>query len=120
MNIPAGDRIANPKELVSAIWIIHLVLGGTCQQGRLINLAQVYRSRFKIKVKIIRRQSAIIGVTTSGGYGHVVRKSLAFAYVNSGYESAGTTFDVRILGQRRKATVLAEAAWDPANERLKD
>jgi len=63
---------------------------------------------------------AIIGVTTSGGYGHVVRKSLAFAYVNSGYESAGTTFDVRILGERRKATVLAEAAWDPANERLKD
>jgi dimethylglycine dehydrogenase len=63
---------------------------------------------------------AIIGVTTSGGYGHVVRKSLAFAYVNSGYESAGTTFDVRILGQRRKATVLAEAAWDPTNERLKD
>ena len=63
---------------------------------------------------------AIIGVTTSGGYGHVVRKSLAFAYVNSGYESAGTTFDVRILGERRKATVLAEAAWDPTNERLKD
>ena len=63
---------------------------------------------------------AIIGVTTSGGYGHAVQKSLAFAYVNSGYESAGTTFDVRILGQRRKATVLAEAAWDPTNERLKD
>ena len=62
----------------------------------------------------------IIGVTTSGGYGHAVQKSLAFAYVNSGYESAGTTFDVRILGERRKATVLAEAAWDPANERLKD
>ncbi|MDP6855877.1 MAG: aminomethyltransferase family protein, partial [Arenicellales bacterium] len=62
----------------------------------------------------------IIGVTTSGGYGHAVQKSLAFAYVNSGYESAGTTFDVRILGERRKATVLAEAAWDPANERLKN
>ncbi|MDP6947952.1 MAG: FAD-dependent oxidoreductase [Arenicellales bacterium] len=62
----------------------------------------------------------IIGITTSGGYGHAVQKSLAFAYVNSGYESAGTTFDVRILGERRKATVLAEAAWDPANERLKN
>jgi len=61
----------------------------------------------------------IIGVTTSGGYGHIVKKSLAFAYVNSGYESAGSTFDIRILGERRKATVLAQAAWDPANERLK-
>ncbi|MDP7192488.1 MAG: glycine cleavage T C-terminal barrel domain-containing protein, partial [Arenicellales bacterium] len=62
----------------------------------------------------------IIGVTTSGGYGHAVQKSLAFAYVNSGYESAGATFDVRILGERRKATVLAEAAWDSTNERLKN
>ncbi len=61
----------------------------------------------------------IIGVTTSGGYGHTVQKSLAFAYVNSGYESAGSTFDIRILGERRKATVLAQAAWDPTNERLK-
>ena len=62
---------------------------------------------------------AIIGVTTSGGYGHTVQKSLAFAYVNSGYEFPGTTFDVRILGQQRKATVLSQAVWDPANDRLK-
>jgi dimethylglycine dehydrogenase len=62
----------------------------------------------------------IIGVTTSGGYGHTVHKSLAFAYVNSGYESPGTAFDVRILGQQRKATVLSQAVWDPQNKRLKD
>jgi dimethylglycine dehydrogenase len=61
----------------------------------------------------------IIGVTTSGGYGHIVKKSLTFAYVNSGFESPGSTFDIRILGERRKATVLAQAAWDPANQRLK-
>ena len=61
----------------------------------------------------------IIGVTTSGGYGHIVKKSLTFAYVNSGFESPGSTFEIRILGERRKATVLAQAAWDPANERLK-
>jgi len=61
----------------------------------------------------------IVGVTTSGGYGHCVQKSLAFAYVNTGYESAGTTFDIQILGELRKATVLSEAAWDPDNKRLK-
>ena len=61
----------------------------------------------------------IIGITTSGGYGHCVQKSLAFAYVNTGYESAGATFDIRILGELRKATVLSQAAWDPNNERLK-
>jgi len=58
-------------------------------------------------------------VTTSGGYGHCVQKSLAFAYVNTGFEAPGTTFDIRILGERRKATVLSEAAWDSDNRRLK-
>jgi len=61
----------------------------------------------------------IVGVTTSGGYGHCVQKSLAFAYVNTGFEAPGTTFDIRILGERRRATVLSEAAWDCENERLK-
>ena len=61
----------------------------------------------------------IVGVTTSGGYGHCVQKSLAFAYVNTGFETPGTTFDIRILGERRRATVLSEAVWDCENERLK-
>mgnify|MGYP001374798088 FL=1 len=61
----------------------------------------------------------IVGVTTSGGYGHCVQKSLAFAYVNTGFETPGTTFDIRILGEHRRATVLSEAVWDCENERLK-
>jgi dimethylglycine dehydrogenase len=61
----------------------------------------------------------IIGVTTSGAYGHYVEKSLAFAYVESGYEPSGTAFQIRILGKNRAATVLGEAIWDPANNRLK-
>ncbi len=62
---------------------------------------------------------SIIGVTTSGGYGHFVKKSLAFAYVNSGFESPGTAFEIGILGERRKAVVLAEPSWDPENRRLR-
>jgi len=61
----------------------------------------------------------IIGITTSGAYGHCVQKSLMFAYVNSGFESPGTSFEVGILGKRRKTIVLAESAWDPTNARLK-
>ena len=60
-----------------------------------------------------------IGITTSGAYGHCVGQSLAFAYVNTGYDAAGTSFEIEILGQRRKAMVLAEAVWDPLNKRLK-
>ena len=48
-----------------------------------------------------------------------VKQSLAFAYVDTGYDSPGTVFDIEILGKRCKASVLAEAAWDPQNERLK-
>ena len=59
----------------------------------------------------------VIGITTSGAYGHYVSKSLAFAYVRAGYETAGTQFDIKILGGRCKATVLSEPAWDPKNVR---
>jgi dimethylglycine dehydrogenase len=61
----------------------------------------------------------VIGITTSGAYGHYVKKSLAFAYVKTGYERAGVEFNIEILGERRRATVLPEPAWDPENERLR-
>jgi dimethylglycine dehydrogenase len=61
----------------------------------------------------------VIGVTTSGAYGYAVQKSLAFVYVPPEYAAPGTTFDIEILGYRCLATVLAEAAYDPQNKRLK-
>ena len=61
----------------------------------------------------------IIGITTSGAYGHTVRQSLAFAYVESAYAEPGTTFEIEILGERRAATVQAEPLYDPGNERLR-
>ena len=61
----------------------------------------------------------VVGVTTSGGYGHTVKKSLAFAYVETEYASPGSTFDIEILGNRCRAWVLAEPVFDPINTRLK-
>jgi len=63
--------------------------------------------------------SDLVGITTSGGYGHTVGKSLAFAYVSPNLEAPGTAFEIDILGDRRPATVLAEAAHDPANKLLR-
>jgi len=60
-----------------------------------------------------------IGVTTSGGFGHATGKSLAFAYVDSGFEAAGTNLEVELLGERRPATVMAGAIYDPENMRLR-
>lgn len=58
-----------------------------------------------------------IGVTTSGGYGHTTGKSLGFAYVEPRYSAPGSRFDVLLIGETRKAKVLAEPVWDPGNLR---
>lgn len=60
-----------------------------------------------------------IGVTTSGGYGHRVMKSLAFACVDPEYSAPGSTFEVLIQGDRRRATVLQGAAFDANNARMR-
>ncbi len=60
-----------------------------------------------------------IGVTTSGGYGHATGKSLAFAYVDAGFETPGTRLEVELIGDRCPATVLAEPVYDPENARLR-
>ena len=60
-----------------------------------------------------------VGVTTSGGYGYAVEKSLGFGYVSPDLSEPGTEMTIGLLGNRRRATVLAEPAYDPANERLR-
>ena len=59
------------------------------------------------------------GVTTSGGYGHFVKKSLGFGYVEPKHAEPGTELTIGILGQRRRATVIKDPVHDPANERLR-
>ncbi len=61
----------------------------------------------------------VIGLTTSGSFGHTVGKSLAFVYVSPEYAVPETTFDIEILSNRRQAKVLAEPAYDPQNKRLR-
>ncbi len=61
----------------------------------------------------------VVGVTTSGAYGHTVNKSLAFAYVPPDATTEGTEFEVMIFSEMRKARIIAESVWDASNERLK-
>ena len=62
----------------------------------------------------------LIGVTTGGAYGHAVGQSIAFAYVEPACAAPGSEVGIDILGERRKATVLAEPPYDPQNKRLRD
>ena len=58
----------------------------------------------------------VVGVCTSGGYGHATGKSLGFAYVEP---DATEELEVVILGERRAFTLLEAPVWDPANARQK-
>jgi dimethylglycine dehydrogenase len=56
----------------------------------------------------------VVGVCTSGGFGHATGKSLAFAYIQPGLTE---DLEVVVLGERRGLTLLGEPAWDPTNAR---
>ncbi len=61
----------------------------------------------------------VVGVTTSGGYGHAVGQSLAFAYVEPAFAEPGTSLEVIILDQSQSVTVVAEPLYDAQNEKLR-
>jgi dimethylglycine dehydrogenase len=60
-----------------------------------------------------------IGVTSSGGYGHYVQKSLGFGYVDPPHAEPGSRFDVVLLGESCSATVLQRPVYDPSDQRLR-
>ena len=59
----------------------------------------------------------MVGLTTSGTYGHSVGTSLAFAFIDPTCKSPGTPLEISLMGEMRPATVLADPAYDPANEK---
>ena len=61
----------------------------------------------------------LVGVTTSGGYGYAIERSLAFAYVEPALAEVDTELEIQILDRRCKAEVIAQPAYDPVNERLR-
>jgi dimethylglycine dehydrogenase len=61
----------------------------------------------------------IVGVITSGGYGHTVGQNLAFAYVPPALAAPGTALQVEMLGNLVEAEVQATAIYDSRNERLR-
>jgi dimethylglycine dehydrogenase len=66
----------------------------------------------------VRDGDRIVGHVAAGGYGHVVGQSIALAYLPAELAEAHTRLHVEILGDRRPATVVDAALYDPANERL--
>ena len=61
----------------------------------------------------------IIGLTTSGGFGHAVGKSLAFAYVDPKHSAVGTQCEILVFNEYRKAQIISDPIYDPKNLKLK-
>jgi dimethylglycine dehydrogenase len=63
---------------------------------------------------------AVVGETTSGGWGHRIERSIALGMLRSDLAVAGTGVEVEIYGERFPAVVQADTAiWDPGNARLR-
>ena len=67
----------------------------------------------------VMKNGAMIGRTTSGGYGWRVGKSLALAMVKPEFSNVGDEVDVRILGEMRRAIVIPDSPYDPKNAALR-
>jgi dimethylglycine dehydrogenase len=61
----------------------------------------------------------MVGRATSGTYGWRLGKSLALGMVEPEHGEIGVELDIQILGERRRATVVAESPYDPENARLR-
>ncbi|QCP49623.1 FAD-dependent oxidoreductase [Trinickia violacea] len=61
----------------------------------------------------------VVGFTTSGGYGHTVKKSLAMGYIETAQIDADATYEVHVLGERRAAKLLSEIPYDPKGARMR-
>ncbi|MDM8541504.1 FAD-dependent oxidoreductase [Desulfococcaceae bacterium HSG9] len=67
----------------------------------------------------IYKDGVRVGMTSSGGYGHRVAKSLALGYVPTELAAPGTKLDVEILGKLCLAEVVSMPLYDSKNERMK-
>jgi dimethylglycine dehydrogenase len=66
----------------------------------------------------IWHKGKVVGWVTSGGYAHYVDKSMAQGYVPK--ELVGETgFEIEIIGEMRKATIITEPPFDPEGKRMR-
>jgi 4-methylaminobutanoate oxidase (formaldehyde-forming) len=67
----------------------------------------------------VRMDGEVLGRVTSGGYGYVVERSIAYAYVPAESAEAGRPVEVEIFGEWVAGTIADEPLWDPAGARIR-
>ena len=66
----------------------------------------------------VRVDGAAVGRVTSGGFGHRVQRSIAFAYLPAAVD-VGARVEVAVFGEWVGAEVVAEPLYDPKFERVR-
>jgi dimethylglycine dehydrogenase len=61
----------------------------------------------------------MVGMTSSGGFGHRTGQSIALGYVPPELTEPGTPLAVEVLGKRLAAEVVAMPLYDPKNEKMR-
>ena len=59
----------------------------------------------------------LVGVVTSGAYGHYVGVNIAMGYVEPAWSEPGAELSLDVIGDRCRATVRAEPMFDPEHRR---
>ena len=67
----------------------------------------------------IWHKGKVVGWVTSGGYAHYVDRSLAQGYVPKDLAMANGSFEIEIIGDRRKASIIHEPLFDPEAKRMR-
>ena len=65
------------------------------------------------------KDDKLVGFVTSGGYGHTIGKSLAMAMINTDLATEGNEFDIHVVGQARKARIIADSPYDPSGTAMR-
>jgi dimethylglycine dehydrogenase len=60
-----------------------------------------------------------VGMTSSGGFGHRVGKSIALGYIAPELTQPGTKLEVEVLGRKLPAEVVTMPLYDPDNRKIK-
>jgi 4-methylaminobutanoate oxidase (formaldehyde-forming) len=61
----------------------------------------------------------VIGIVTSGGFGHTIKKPIAYGYLPIDYAKPGTRLQIEVAAKRYDATVEKEPLYDPENSKVK-
>jgi len=61
----------------------------------------------------------IVGMTTSGGYGHRLERSFALAMLDVSQTEVGTALSVHVMGEERPAKVIEMSPYDPSGARMR-